>query len=310
MKHILLPVLAFTMLFAGCSKAVEDQDPSDLATRSVGALLPIEFGSERLSFASMADLESTVADLTALSYEDRQAWLDGQAGFVSMEGAASQINDQMRVSPNLDNVLALREAYADVFLFDPSTVVPVNAAPYYKVSKSGYEWVCNAYGDVEVAGQVVNLNDITSYAQTWRGKIESANNLTKSPETRALNTLTLSGYGRISYITMSYKIDLLKVTPIMKFESRSIINSEWTVPVQDLFTVSYLPGRTNINSLEGYYNIFSFIKYEGKSGTITTSNGNITDIQVGYVYSTYIESTSYTIYSDNTRQSGSITIAY
>lgn len=309
MKHILLPVLAFTMLFAGCSKAVEDQDPSDLATRSVGALLPIEFGSERLSFASMADLESTVADLTALSYEDRQAWLDGQAGFVSMEGAASQINDQMRVSPNLDNVLALREAYADVFLFDPSTVVPVNAAPYYKVSKSGYEWVCNAYGDVEVAGQVVNLNDITSYAQTWRGKMESANNLTKSPETRAVNILRLENGGTRSIIEAIFVTSSgLKVQ--LKYTSEGVINHEWWLPREDNFIVSFTEDRTNLSALERYEGIYAFLTYPGSFATVTTVGGAVTIQNVGTTSKSYMNSTCYTIESKNTYMSGDIVFAY
>lgn len=307
MKKLLLPIIALAMLFVGCAKEVEEQAPTDRSTRTEATQQPIEFSNQTLSFASMAQLDAKVAELAELTYEDRQAWLDGQSGFVSMEAAASKVGEQMRICPDLDNVLALREAYADVFVFDPSTVVPVNAAPYYKVSKSGYEWVCNAYGDVEVGGQVLNLNDITSYAQTWRGKADNEAILARNPATRAINTLTLTDGGARSTITAifmpssGYRVSL-------KYVSEGIINSQWWAPREDKFTVSFTEDRTNLSSFDYYDGIYAFLTYPGSWATVTTVNGIIVEQILGTTSKNFVNSTCYTIESKNAYKSGDLVI--
>lgn len=296
------------MLFVGCAKEVEEQAPTDRSTRTEATQQPIEFSNQTLSFASMAQLDAKVAELAELTYEDRQAWLDGQSGFLSMQNASYQINEQMRICPDLDNVLALREAYADLFVFDPSTIVPVNAAPYYKVSKSGYEWVCNTYGDVEVGGQVLNLNDITSYAQTWRGKADSEAILARNPATRAVNSLTLSGYGKTALITMTFLYENTKRKALMRFESGSLINGNRWIHSEDIFTISYTEDLTNTSVFDRYFGIFDFIKSPENFGTIITTNGAIIETQVGETSRAYINLTGYTIYTENTNYSGDIEI--
>lgn len=295
------------MLFVGCAKEVEEQAPTDRSTRTEATQQPIEFSNQTLSFASMAQLDAKVAELAELTYEDRQAWLDGQSGFLSMQNASYQINEQMRICPDLDNVLALREAYADLFVFDPSTIVPVNATPYYKVSKSGYEWVCNAYGDVEVGGQVLNLNDITSYAQTWRGKIDSESILSRSPQTRGVNTLTLTDGGARSFITAKFT-GVNTIEAALEYKSEGIINSQWWAPREDEFTVSFIEGKTNISSFDAYKGIYAFITYPGSWATVTTYNGTTVTQPVGVSYQGFINSTRYNIGSKNTYRSGEIVI--
>lgn len=283
MKKLLLPIVALAMLFIGCAKEVEEQSPADRSTRTEAIQQPLEFSNQTLSFISMAQLDAKVAELKELTYEDRQAWLDGQSGFLSMQDASWQINDQMKICPNLDNVLALREAYADLFVFDPSTVLPVNAAPYYKVSKSGYEWVCNAYGEVEVGGQVLNLTDITSYAQTWRGKADNEAILARNPATRAVNTLTITNpsNSRTVMVTMRYSGGGSGHDVYMRFETGTIINNTTWIHERDVVYVSYVENRTEIKAMSTFSYQFNKLKQKGAQIVYNTQDNGMVNAVVG-----------------------------
>lgn len=229
-------MLAAPLLFMGCSK--ENTASTPVAPQADTEAEAVHFSTATLRFASMEELDQTIAQVAMMTPEERQAWEAAHEGFVSMNAAARTVADQMKSANGKQGVLALQKKYADLFIFDPNQE-EVSAIPFFKSNRVGYAHVCNAYGDVEVAGQLVNLNDITTYAETWVGKAMTG---TRNPVHRLILT---NGSSHRFIAVSTYNDDLGKGKQIfIRYSSQLTFNGVW-YPTDDQYTVSYEPGLTD-----------------------------------------------------------------
>lgn len=296
MKNIFLPLIAIAMLFVGCAKENE-QDLLSKAQTRVSDIQPISFSTKTLEFGSMEALNATISDLSDMTYEQREQWLSEHDSFVSMGAAAGQVNEQMRVCNSWDEVKGLQKEYADLFIFDPNTKV-LNAAPFLKTDISGYQWVCNAYGDVTIGGAVVNLNNISTYAETWIAKAERESVLTRT--TRATNMLTITSgapYKRTTVAATLRKFNAYDNALCLQYRSQSQINDQWFIDEQDVFTIAYSFLYTNLSALNYYFMGYDAIEKNGAVHRTTTTPNEDNKEDVGLRGLGYRVQTGYTIYS-------------
>lgn len=288
MKKVLLPILTMAILFVGCSKAVEPQDELQPATR-VSMPQAIEFSTATLEFSSMEELQNTIADISGMSTQQKDQFLADNGEFVSMAEASGMIVEQMREIGTKEGILEMRNAYTDLFIFDPNTT-EVRVAPFFKSNNHGYELVCNAYGDVKIAGSVVNLNEINTYAETWFGQAEQATLSLRSIAPRKVRNYTLvSNSGNQKFtITTGYDLSLGEQglnAPTLTFKSESGYSGIW-YPNKDTFTVSYKSTLTKNDFIYQFENKYQYGKltYDRASFTEDT-NGSYTNKQIiGYTY--------------------------
>lgn len=295
MKNLLIPLVVLVLLVTGCTKENEQNTTSKVQTRT-GVVESINFPTTTLEFASMDALNCTIENLTGMTHEQRQQWFAGQSGFVSMNAASIQINDQMRVCNSWDEVKGLQEKYADLFIFDPNTKV-LNASPFLKTNKFGYEWVCNAYGDVTVAGKVINFNNITTYAETWLGKAEQESVLTKENPTSITMILWGAPYER-STIVASREVAGLQSTLFISYITQKELAAGFWLNYEDIFTISYSDYCTKTSVFSYYYEPYKFIMKSGDSEKITTTGGSQVKQPVGIYNYAVGASTGYNIYSN------------
>lgn len=307
MKKVLLPILTMAILFVGCSKAVESQDELQPATR---ASMPqaIEFSTATLEFSSMEELQNTITEVSTMSDNQKDQFLADKGEFVSMAEASNMIVEQMREIGTKEGILDMRNAYTDLFIFDPNTT-EVRVAPFFKSNNHGYELVCNAYGDVKVAGSVVNLNEINTFAETWIGKAElaalSLDGIQPMQETNLV--LISNSRNQKLVVTANCNLKALEVRELyLKFESMSGYNGIW-YPNVDTYTVSNVSGLTDNRVITKFNSKFLYgtLDYPGKSFTNTTTGYNFTNIEfVGDARPFY--STGYNISSKWTGKNGNI----
>lgn len=114
---------------------------------------------------------------------EKENWFKNKTGFVSQEQAANMVSEQLMKCETLTQALQLRSGYSQ-FIFNENAT-ETDFTPYIPSSSFGYSMVCNAYGDVEIGGKIVNMNDIKSYDETWEAQTEKRykNNMTKGVQT-------------------------------------------------------------------------------------------------------------------------------
>lgn len=289
------------LLFVGCAKEnLEITSPTTRVTNE--SAKTIEFSKETLKFASMDELDNTILDILLMTPEQQDLWIADHAGFVPMCEAAVIVSDQITKCSSSDEVLALYEMYSDIFIFNPNKKI-IKSIPFYKSNKTGYSWVCNAYGDVEIAGQIVNLNDITTFEETWVGKAEQNARLPLSAEARGLNKLAFSTpEGRWSYVDISYTGGKERgVYVIIKYTSYCLIGYD-----PDVYTVKYANNLTNPSVLQKYEGIYAGITTPGSSGVTYNRGCPTTEYVLGWTSTPYMGVTGYNISSENTGMSGNL----
>lgn len=279
MKKVLLPILTMAILFVGCSKAVESQDELQPATR---ASMPqaIEFSTATLEFSSMEELQNTITEVSTMSDNQKDQFLADKGEFVSMAEASNMIVEQMREIGTKEGILDMRNAYTDLFIFDPNTT-EVRVAPFFKSNNHGYELVCNAYGDVKVAGSIVNLNEINAYAETWFGQAEQATLSLRSIEPRMVRQYILTANSNTQRFTITTGVTYSSniYTPTLTFKSESGYNGMW-YPNMDTFTVSYKDMITNNSIIIAFDSRFQYSKILKAGDSFTeNTNGSYTNTQ-------------------------------
>lgn len=297
MKKLLFSILATSVLFAGCAK--ENVENTSTASR-VGdeSTKVIEFSTQTLKFANMEEMLNTIIDISAMNAEQRQQWDAKNVGFTSMQAAGYMIVEQMKAIGNKEGILAMRPAYSDLFIFDPNTE-EVRVAPQFKASKPGYQWICNAYGDVEIGNKIVNLNDITTFEETWIGK---------GSKTRDVGHLELVGNRHRLIVASSCNLWQGRAQVFIRYSSEINISSTW-YPDGDTYTVRFLAGTTNneyILEPDTRFNYY-LLKNAGNSfSSMTMSPYYLHDDFIGWLTQSY--ETGYEIYSAQTGKTGPIPV--
>lgn len=151
--------------FVGCTKSKNAESIDDSV-----AIDPIEFSTKTLSFASFDEFRASVGDLIFMTEEDRQLWFKDKTDFTSQEQAASLVSQQLMKCRTYKQAAQLMDKYTQ-FVFNRESDEPDFTA-YVPTNSLGYSMVCNAYGNVTIGGEVVNLNDVKTYDQTWQAGVE------------------------------------------------------------------------------------------------------------------------------------------
>ncbi len=270
MKNLFLLTLTAAMLLAGCSN--ETESAGSAAAADTENVQPIGFSRTKIQFADRAELDRTLAEVAMMTREEKQAWEASHEGFVSMNTAARMVVGQMQTLGGKAEILALRNAYSDLFLFDPSRE-HINITPYYRSNRIGYDFVCNAYGEVEVAGETVNMNDLDAYAQTWvaQALAESAQT---TRDARTVNSITLVSDVPYHQLIAASSCNIVnnRAQVFIRFSGVQIVNDKWSFPAECSYTVAYMQGITNNSVITDFDTRFDFYKLtsEGDSFTHTT----------------------------------------
>jgi len=176
LRYMLIILTVF--IFTSCTK--DNQQLEMIPEES--KMEAINFSTKTLSFANENELYSTISSLILMDAQEREQWLRSHGGFVSQSEAALLASEQIAQCKSINQMLALKDQYSQ-FIFNDTD--PTDLVPYEPTSNFGSSWVCNAYGDVEVGGKVVNLNNIKAYSETFYAKIEQEN-LTRATFTNNL----------------------------------------------------------------------------------------------------------------------------
>lgn len=305
MKHLLLSALAISMLFVGCTKA--DQEPAEKASVNLDAPEVVEFSTDMLEFASMEEMQNKIYEVADMTPQDKQSWYSSNDNFVSQSMASNIVGQQMAECSTIEQAIALRDAYDEIFVFDPNTR-EVSMVPYVRAETPGYAWMCNAYGDVKIGGKVVNLNNVSTYAET---SIAKATDPIKNTRARNTYTITMNGmYGNIKS-TVESSIDGQGVA-WLKYSSKTLINSSMYVPSPDTFTISR-SSSTNLNAFTPvgnyYYVTFENSRFDLKFDSPSFNNNPYLD-RVGNANTPGKEyaKTGFTVYSAKCASQGNIMI--
>lgn len=295
MYKLLFSIISASMLITGCTK-IEPEAASKNTKSSNESTEILEFSKKTLQFKNMEELHSTIIDISAMNGQQRQQWDLSNDGFTSMEAAGYMIVEQMKTIGNKDGILAMRSAYDDLFIFDPNTD-EVRVAPLFKASKPGYQWICNAYGNVEIDNKIVNLNDITTFDQTWIGN---------GKKTRGVSILELLGNSRRLTVASSCNEWSGKSQAFLRYTSEVRQSGTW-YPSGDTYTVSYAAGTTNNNCIleaDTRFKYYLIPTYLNSFNSMTMSPYYQHDDFVGWLTQYY--ETGYNIASAQTQKSGTI----
>lgn len=129
-----------------------------------------------LSFDSNEDFFATVKEVTEMSPAMFDQWVESQGDFVSQWSFMDVINAEMAPVKSWEEALSIMSKYEGMYIFNPNEK-DLDGEPYCPVSKKVYSYLLNKFGDVRIAGKVVNFNDLKTFDD-----IEKAN-----PKTRAWN---------------------------------------------------------------------------------------------------------------------------
>lgn len=155
--------LVLLLAFAGCSR---ENVGKDLAVEISPAILsPIEFSDNTLSFDNWEDLYSTAAMLESFGEYQKAAWY-AEKNFTSQLDAMWMASDQMDLCADVEQMDMVREYYSGLFVFNYDD--ETDYAFYLPTNDPSVANVVNAFGNVEIGGRLVNMNDISYYSETWQ----------------------------------------------------------------------------------------------------------------------------------------------
>lgn len=261
MKKIILSLFILGSVLAGCTKTdtIQETAPKSKTTETKA----IDFSRNTLEFGSQDEMNSAILELALMSEAEKEAWYASKPGFVSQAQAADMVAAQFAQMADQRQANALRDLYDDIFIFN-TNVAADDYMAYLKADKVGSSWVCNAYGEVMIAGSIVNLNDISTYEQTWQYKTEQSysNALTKGVDAK-INYLHCYTNSR----KMWARVEVISRTIFVRLSAQQKICSLWC-------------------SWHGYSNSYTIRKgtYDSQGLRLSTLMGDIQDRN--YVYHT------------------------
>lgn len=170
MKTKLLILSMIAIAITSCSQhdqveQIQSETQNDASTQK------ISFSTKTLEFKDYEDFSKTFMDLISMNEDDREQWFADKTDFVSQAQAANTVSLQLIKCKTIEEIINLRDQYTDLFVFN-NDIASDDYTPHPKADELGYSMIVNAYGNVIIGGKVVNFNSITSYDQSWIGKIE------------------------------------------------------------------------------------------------------------------------------------------
>lgn len=165
MKNYLLclPLLAVCCFATGCSQS-ELSEPTPEPIPESADQTPA-FIDVTLNFASERAMYATIWELMDMTDAERNAWyIQQNVNFISQEDAMWVVVDELKTKRSREEIRTCQDKYSSIFLFNHNEA-DRDISPYIPNEKPGISLVCNAYGNVTIAGELVNFNDLTSYGQ-------------------------------------------------------------------------------------------------------------------------------------------------
>jgi hypothetical protein len=172
MKSTILVFLlsAFIVSFSACQKQEIESLPIDRVTSTRSDSEPMK------SFDSMYDFQKAALEITKMPYDQFEKWLTSQGDFVSQWAFMDEIRAEMARVESWDEALEARKKYEGMYIFNPNEE-DLDGDPYCPVSTKEYSFLLNKFGDVRIAGKVVNFNDLKTFDEV----------MGINPKTRAWN---------------------------------------------------------------------------------------------------------------------------
>lgn len=160
-KSLLFPCLfALGFLAVGCVKNEISESSGD------GAKQYTEFNHVTLEFDSEETMNSAVMTLTQMTDDERQAWYAKRnPSFVCQQDAMWIVVGELETVQNEEQLRECQKKYSGIFIFNPNEE-EADISPYIPHDVPGISLVCNAYGEVSIAGRKVNYNTFETYAET------------------------------------------------------------------------------------------------------------------------------------------------
>lgn len=177
---LFLSVLVVCLMAEGCAKShftepLDNNPPGE----------PV-FSHATLAFESEEAMNEAVILLVEMSDAEREAWYFARnQNFLCQQDAMWAVVEELDSRSNVEQVRTCQEKYEGIFLFNHNEA-DADISPYIPHDVPGLALVLNAYGEVEIAGNVVNLNTLQSYDQisyaryfdeVSRGVVRSLNRL-------------------------------------------------------------------------------------------------------------------------------------
>ena len=151
------------LAFTGCNR---ENSGKDFAVEIPSAILsPIEFSDNTLSFDNWEDLYSTAAMLESLEEYQKAAWY-AEKNFTSQLDAMWMASDQMELCTDVKQMDMVREYYSGLFIFNYDD--ETDYVFYLPTNDPAVANVVNAFGNVQVGGRIINMNEISNYKETWQ----------------------------------------------------------------------------------------------------------------------------------------------
>jgi hypothetical protein len=196
---------------------------------------------QMLSFDSMDDFYKAALEITEMPYAELEKWIASQGDFVSQWSFMEVIRKEMALVRSWEEALAARKKYEGMYIFNPNEE-ELDGDPYCPVSGKLYSYLLNKFGDVRIAGRVVNLNDLKTYDEVLNGI---------DPKTRAWNYN--SGHiNKVQHQNKSKK-RRFRVTSNCTIVGSLATKNEWTMMHQSLEWFLWIGGPTRWHVRKEYY---------------------------------------------------------
>ncbi len=106
-----------------------------------------------------------------MSLKESLKWYENFENFISQNEFMWKVVDELDSAENETDVKTIQSKYSNIFIFNNN--IEEDIAPYIPSTNFGYELICNKYGNVAIAGKIVNFNNLKSF-QEYRTFQENA----------------------------------------------------------------------------------------------------------------------------------------
>lgn len=157
-------IAATALLVTSCSKETTEQIPS--TPEPVKS--EVEFTDNMLAFGSMQEAEIAIDQLLRMSSKERRNWYESKdPQFISQEEIFQIAIDEQELLKDFEQANLFRAKYEPIFMFNDDPADEELYNPYIPSDMFGFNHICNKDGNVMIAGEVKNFNNLTSVKETF-----------------------------------------------------------------------------------------------------------------------------------------------
>lgn len=167
-------------LVAGLMSACTKEMPEDTIIPTTAAQTSLET-TEMLTFSSEEEMFKQIEVLKTMQEDELKTWYKQQnENFVSQFDFMWQIVEELDTANTLEEIKKIQSKYTGLMLFNDNEE-DEDISPYIPSDYNGTELVCNKSGNVIIAGEVRNYNNLDSFEQTSAYKVYHQNIAREDP---------------------------------------------------------------------------------------------------------------------------------